>query len=393
MTVSFAPTDPLFPTFPNAAAAFPRGRYPAASRHPGDLARPRERARLDRRASVSSENLVPGTAIAVDANLNRGISMDSSTRTRRRPLQGRPDRRPGHNRTRRYARRRRQTRLVPDRAVVNGFRRMDLLADEGAPRIRGSHRGPSSHRPACAHRVLHISKFRNRRPTGSRLKTAPTRLDRGPTGADTPNNLVASATWNSPAAVRSERMAVSGVSHNQSGSPYTIRYAGDPTGSRLTGGAATADASRASPVPQYGARRFHQLRGPVTLPEPSSVGADRIEIRADMFNVFNNQNLLAAGYIGLVGNPQFRRAHGRSERLPRTAIPVRGDLSVLSGDRLSQTPVYATAIPAFRHVATRSPRPATTPRAIAARSSSRPSSATSRSRWTPRTRRAPPRTS
>ena len=27
-----------------------------------------------------------------------------------------------------------------------------------------------------------------------------------------------------------------------------------------------------------------------------------------MFNVFNNQNLLAGGYIGLVGNPEVRRS-------------------------------------------------------------------------------------
>ena len=47
-----------------------------------------------------------------------------------------------------------------------------------------------------------------------------------------------------------------------------------------------------------------------------SVGTDRIEIRADAFNVFNNQNLLAAGYIGLVGNPRFGEHTGGANVFP-----------------------------------------------------------------------------
>ena len=49
-----------------------------------------------------------------------------------------------------------------------------------------------------------------------------------------------------------------------------------------------------------------------------------------MFNVFNNQNLLAGGYIDLVGNPRFGEHTGGSQRLPGPAVPVRGDVSVLS---------------------------------------------------------------
>jgi hypothetical protein len=46
------------------------------------------------------------------------------------------------------------------------------------------------------------------------------------------------------------------------------------------------------------------------------VGEDRFEFRADMFNAFNNQNLLAGGYINLVGNPRFGQHSGGSQVLP-----------------------------------------------------------------------------
>ena len=40
------------------------------------------------------------------------------------------------------------------------------------------------------------------------------------------------------------------------------------------------------------------------------VGSDHIEFRADVFNMLNNQNLLAGGYINLVGNPRFGQHTG-----------------------------------------------------------------------------------
>ena len=54
----------------------------------------------------------------------------------------------------------------------------------------------------------------------------------------------------------------------------------------------------------------------VTLARTFPVGPDKIEIRADMFNVFNNQNLLAGGYIDLVGNPRFGQHSGGSNVFP-----------------------------------------------------------------------------
>ena len=43
----------------------------------------------------------------------------------------------------------------------------------------------------------------------------------------------------------------------------------------------------------------------LTMAKQFEVGSGRIEFRADVFNVLNNQNLLAGGYINLVGNPRF----------------------------------------------------------------------------------------
>jgi hypothetical protein len=45
-------------------------------------------------------------------------------------------------------------------------------------------------------------------------------------------------------------------------------------------------------------------------------GDDVVEVRADMFNVLNNQNLLSGGYINLVGNPRFGEHVGGSAVLP-----------------------------------------------------------------------------
>ena len=45
-------------------------------------------------------------------------------------------------------------------------------------------------------------------------------------------------------------------------------------------------------------------------------GQRRLEVRADMFNAFNNQNLLAGGYIALVGNPRFGQHSGGSNVFP-----------------------------------------------------------------------------
>jgi hypothetical protein len=140
-------------------------------------------------------------------------------------------------------------------------------------------------------------------------------LDRAPTGADTPNNLVAGATWNIPGtAPVLNGWRLSSVLHVQSGSAYTIRYAAD-----LTGTTNTQCSSRGCQVTQPGRR--NSARGEVinyldmTLARTVPVGHQRIELRADAFNILNNQNYISDGYIGIVGNANFGKPTGGSSNV------------------------------------------------------------------------------
>lgn len=54
----------------------------------------------------------------------------------------------------------------------------------------------------------------------------------------------------------------------------------------------------------------------ISLARAFAVGPDRIEFRADVFNVLNNWNLLSGGYINLVGNPRFGQHSGGANVLP-----------------------------------------------------------------------------
>jgi hypothetical protein len=144
-------------------------------------------------------------------------------------------------------------------------------------------------------------------------------LDRAPTGASTPHNLVTSAMWNVPgsgAILSGWRLSL--VTHHQSGSPYSIRYAGDPTGAGVGLNAACNSRGCQSPRPggRNTARGMFMNWGDLSMARVFELGGDHIEVRADVFNVLNNQNLLAGGYINLVGNPRFGQHTGGSAVLP-----------------------------------------------------------------------------
>ena len=143
---------------------------------------------------------------------------------------------------------------------------------------------------------------------------------------------------------------LSTVTHHQSGAPYSIRYAGDPV--------ATAGVGRGlqlARLPAEHARRGATRRAACSSTTPtsrwrgSSGRATRSRFRADVFNVFNNQNLLAGGYINLVGNPRFGQHTGGGNVFPGPAVPVRGDVSVLLKGRTAPrddgTPVLVPTLP------------------------------------------------
>ncbi len=82
----------------------------------------------------------------------------------------------------------------------NGFRRMDLLTNEGRSWYQGV-RIAFAHRtnPLSCHRVVHaIEVPRTLNHWFSPEDSTNPESDRGPTGADTPHNLVTSVTWNVP---------------------------------------------------------------------------------------------------------------------------------------------------------------------------------------------------
>jgi hypothetical protein len=208
--------------------------------------------------------------------------------------------------------------IVP---VPNGFRHMDLLTNEGRSWYQGV-RFAAQHRttPLILTASYTRSKAEDRlnhwfSPENSRDPES----DRGPTGADTPNNLVTSITWNLPGSgpvLSGWRLST--VSHHQSGAPYTIRYAGDPVGYSVGLNAAcnSRGCQPSTPEGRNTARGKFINYADLTLARQIAIGADHIEVRADMFNVFNNQNLLAGGYINLVGNPRFGQHSGGSGVFP-----------------------------------------------------------------------------
>jgi hypothetical protein len=319
VTVSLAPTDPLFPTYPNALPAFPPGAV-LPPRDIQEISPDLENEHAWTGSLGFQHQLGPRTAIQVDANINRGVKHGFLDMNQAQPIPKdvlNAALAPNPNATIRTQAQADATRSI--RPVPNGFRRMDLLTNEGRSWYEGI-------RIAAQHRTtpLLLTVSYTHSKSEDRLNhwfspenSADPELDRGPTGADTPNNLVASATWNLPGsgAILSG-WRLSGVSHSQSGSPYTIRYAGDPTGGGLTGGCSSRGCQSSQPGERNTARGKFINYADITLSRTFSVGADKIEIRADTFNVFNNQNLLAAGYIGLVGNPRFGEHTGGANVFP-----------------------------------------------------------------------------
>ena len=203
--------------------------------------------------------------------------------------------------------------------VDNGFRRMELLTNEGGSWYQAV-------RVTFAHRTepLQLSVWYSRSKAEDQLNhwdppedSSDPELDRARSAADTPNNFVAGATWRMPGSgMLLGGWRLSGVTHLQSGNPWTIRYARDLTGTQLTG-----CRGRGCNVTQPG-RRNGERGEPVQYLDMALLrtftidAGNRIEFRADMFNIFNNQNYVADGYIGTVGNALFGEPTGGGGAFP-----------------------------------------------------------------------------
>lgn len=321
VTVLLTPTDPLFPAFPNPLPAFPPGAV-LPPRSIQEISPDLENEHAWNASFGFQRQIGTRTAIQVDANINRGtkhgfLDMNQPTPIPKDVLNAALSANPN-------AIVRTQAQADATRPITpgpNGFRHMDLLTNEGRFWYEGV-------RVAMQHRTepLQVSVSYTRSSSEDRLNhwfspedSSDPELDRGPTGASTPHNLVTSAMWNVPGGgpfLGGWRLSM--VSHHQSGSPYSIRYAGDPTGAGVGLNAACnsrgCQASR--PGGRNTARGMFMNWADLSLARVFPIGPDRIEFRADVFNVFNNWNLLSGGYINLVGNPRFGQHVGGSAVLP-----------------------------------------------------------------------------
>ena len=319
VTVLLTPADALFPTFPNPLPAFPPGAVLPA-RNIQEISPDLENEHAWTSSIGFQRQIGSRMSIAVDANVNRGtkhgfLDMNQPTPIPKDELNAALSANP--NAVIRTVAQADLTR--PNRPGPNAFRRMDVLTNEGRFWYQGV-------RVQMQHRTdpLQVSVSYTRSKSEDRLNhwfspedSSDPELDRGPTGADTPHNLVAAAMWNVPGSgpvLSGWRLSM--VSHHQSGSPYTIRYAGDPIGAGFNSGCNSRGCQASRPEGRNTARGMFINYADITLARTFSLGRDRIEVRADVFNAFNNWNLLAGGYINLVGNPRFAQHTGGAAVLP-----------------------------------------------------------------------------
>lgn len=319
VTINLTPASPLFPTFPNTLSAFPPGAVLPA-RDIQEISPDLENEYAWQTNLGVQRQIGSRTSISIDGNINRGMKHGFLDMNAARPipkaelaalLAANPN---AVVRTQAQA-----DATRPITPVPNGFRRMDLLTNEGRSWYQGV-------RVAVQHRTTPVtfSVSYTRSKAEDRLNhwfspenSFDPESDRGPTGADTPHNLVTSVTWNLPGSgpvLSGWRLST--VTHHQSGAAYTIRYAGDPTGSGFNSGCNSRGCQASTPNGRNTERGMFINYGDLTLARVFTMGPRRIEVRADAFNVLNNQNLIADGYINLVGNARFGQHTGGSAVFP-----------------------------------------------------------------------------
>jgi len=320
VTINLTPTNPLFPTFPNVLPAFPPGAVLPA-RDIQEISPDLENEHAWQTNLGIQRQIGSRTSISIDANMNRGVKhgfldMNAAAPIPKAELAALLAANP--NAVVRTQAQADATR--PILPVNNGFRRMDLLTNEGRSWYQGV-------RVAIRHSTTpaSFSVSYTRSKAEDRLNhwfspenSFDPESDRGPTGADTPHNLVTSVTWNLPGEnpiIKGWRIAA--VTHHQSGAPYTIRYAGDPTSSGFNSGCNLRGCQASTPNGRNTERGMFINYGDLTLARIFSLrGTHRVEVRADAFNVLNNQNLIADGIINLVGNARFGQHTGGTAVFP-----------------------------------------------------------------------------
>ena len=177
------------------------------------------------------------TSVAVDANINRGVKHGFLDMNAPAPIpKDVLNAALGANPTPRSARRRRPMRRGRSCRCRTASAAWTCSPTKAAPGTRAS-ASPAQHRTDAARSLtasytLSKSEDRLNHWFSPENSTDP-ELDRGPTGADTPHNLVTSITWNVPGSgpVLSG-WRLSAVSHHQSGTPYYDPLCRRPDGRR-----------------------------------------------------------------------------------------------------------------------------------------------------------------
>jgi len=234
----FTPADALFPTFPNSLPAFPLGAVLPA-RDIQEISPDLENEFAWAGNVAIQRQLGSRASVEIAANINRGqkhgfLDINQATPIDKAALNAALAAAPLTTVFRSTAQ---ADATRPNVPVPNAFRRMDVLTNEGRSWYQGV-RAAARHQSADLTMTVSytLSKAEDRlnhwfAPEDS----SNPELDRGRTGADTPHNFVASATWDLPGSgIILDGWRLSGVQH-----------------SRLPGG----PAGRA----QHRARRVHQL--------------------------------------------------------------------------------------------------------------------------------------
>ena len=304
VTLALPPSDPAFPVFPNPLPAFPPGAVLPA-RNIQEIAPDLENEFAWQESLGVQRQIGSRTSASIDLNVNRSHKhgfLDSNYPT---PISKDVINASGGRVIRTTAQ---ADATRPIKPTTNGFRRIEILTNEGRTWYEGV-------RFSLQHRTnpLMVSLSYTFADAEDRLNhweipedSSNPELDHADSASNTPHNFVASATWNIPGhGAALEGWRLSAVVHAQSGNPYTIRYAQDLTGTTQVFCTAQRTCNVTTPEGRNTARSAAVRFTDLTLTRTFGVGRNRLEVRADVFNLFNNANFTADGYIGIIGNVNY----------------------------------------------------------------------------------------
>ena len=305
VTLALPPSDPAFPVFPNPLPAFPPGAVLPA-RNIQEISPDLENEFAWQESLGVQRQIGARTSASIDLNVNRSHKhgfLDTNYPT---PISKDVINAAGGKVVRTTAQADATRPITP---APNGFRRIELLTNEGRTWYEGV-------RFSLQHRTspLLVSLSYTFSDAEDRLNhweipedSSNPELDHADSASNTPHNFVASTTWNIPGrGAALEGWTVSAVVHAQSGNPYTIRYAADLTGTTQVFCTAQRTCNVTTPEGRNTARSASVRYADLTLTRTFALGGkNRVEVRADVFNLFNNENYTSDGYIGIIGNANF----------------------------------------------------------------------------------------